>query len=102
MTEEGPLTVMYNGQKMAIIDNDGRYDCRHAYIEDVDYEWFQSVDGEKIAIPIEELPPAVLCGFDCNRMKGCYGRCEHYDQMPIVVEDGGTEVGSCEHDVEDL
>lgn len=75
---DGPVT--FNGVKHRILEQDGRYNCCHALIENVEYEWLTQVNGDTISIPIDAAPPAVICGRTKEEIKECVGRhyCGHY------------------------
>ena len=73
-----PEIVDFDGEKMVMLPSDGRHVCKKALVEEVDYDFFTSVDGQFIAIPVwAERPPLVICGRD--GFKECCGRgCEHF------------------------
>lgn len=74
----GPETVNFEGKKMVILPSDGRYVCKKALVEEVDYDWLTSMDGKSIAIPVwVEMPPLVICGR--GGFKKCCGfDCKHF------------------------
>lgn len=73
-----PEIFDFDGEKMAMLPSDGRYVCKKALVEEVDYDYFTSIDGQFIAIPVwAKRPPLVICGRD--RFKECCGRsCEQF------------------------
>lgn len=90
MTDE---FTSFEGQRMIITKDDGRYSCINAYVEEVDYPWFTSTDGEKVVLPVDENDellglPVVMCFIDddgkrSNKAHGCYGRehCKFYQKV---------------------
>lgn len=78
--------VEFEGQKYINIETDGRYVCENALIEEVDFDFFTSMDGKNILVPVDiDRMPAVVCGLSlkkkektCN-LKECIGcECEHF------------------------
>lgn len=73
--------VYYDGEKFIRIPSDGRYCCRFAMVEEVDYDFFTSTDGKEVVIPVDvERPPVVVCGYGkITELKTCTGcDCKHY------------------------
>lgn len=34
-----------------------------------------------MGVPVDEKPPAIMCGREPHRLKACLGRCEHYEDV---------------------
>ena len=82
--------ICYKGEQLIELEDDGRYSCVHAFVEEVDYEWYGSTDGTKYIIPTGVEPPVVLCNKDIDdettyngRYHGCYGKkgCKSYKKI---------------------
>lgn len=73
-----PEIIDFDGEKMVMLPSDGRYVCNKALVEEVDYDFFTSIDGQSIAIPVwVERPPLVVCGR--GGFKECCGKsCGHF------------------------
>lgn len=52
--------------------------CEHLYLEEVDYDFFQQVGGESIAVPAGEKPPIRMCGL---HLCSCRGRCPDFELL---------------------
>ena len=87
MSDDQPIYL--NGERMVRIEDDGHYSCINAFVEDVDYDWFSSVDGSCILIPEGCEPPVVFCGKDASSSKicGCFGKsgCEDFIQVDYGI-----------------
>ena len=83
---------------MIIIDDDGRYSCNHAFVEETDYDWFSSTDGEKVVLPVDDEKniigmPVVMCFVDDNGVEvqqphGCLGKkhCKFYQKAKYEMD----------------
>lgn len=97
----------YNGKKMAVLDDDGRYSCVHSFVEETDYEWFSSTDGEKVVVPFDEVGgpryPMVLCSTEDGGIKGCIGKqqCGRYSRFAWVKSDYYPEDDDLDDDLEE-
>lgn len=77
--------VEFEGQKYINIETDGRYVCENALVEEVDFDFFTSMDGKNILVPVDiDRMPAVVCGLHLEKkktctLKECLGfKCKHF------------------------
>lgn len=78
--------VEFEGQKYINIETDGRYVCENALVEEVDFDFFTSMDGKNILVPVWiDRMPAVVCGLNLEKnkktctLKECLGfKCKHF------------------------
>ena len=77
MAEDKP--IMFKGKPYIFIEITP---CSHLFLEEVDYDFFQQISGESIAVPEGERPPIRMCGLHLHE---CFGRCPDFE--PLEEED---------------
>lgn len=78
--------VEFEGRTYIGMESDGRYVCKYAFVEEVDFGFLVSGDGKQILVPVGiDMLPAVVCGLNLEKnektctLKECHGcKCEHF------------------------
>lgn len=78
--------IEFEGEKYMSIETDGRYVCENALVEEVDFDFFTSMDGKHILVPVDiDRMPAVVCGLNLEKEKTCtlkeclgFKKCKHF------------------------
>lgn len=77
--------VEFEGRTYIGIESDGRYVCKYAFVEEVDFGFLVSGDGKQILVPVGiDRIPVVVCGLNLENnedciLKECRGcKCKHF------------------------
>lgn len=77
--------VEFEGQTYIGMESDGRYVCKYAFVEEVDFGFLVSGDGKQILVPVGiDRIPVVVCGLNLEKnetfsLKECNGcKCKHF------------------------